>query len=98
MNCKPGDLAVFVSGKGESLAKNAGRLFDVLRPAEPINGEPSWWVKPVGVAYSKEHGAFVSHEGECLDRCLRPIRDPGVVATDETLQWLPVPSRERETA
>ena len=98
MNCKPGDLAVYVAGEGETLQKNAGRFFDVLRPAEPVNGEASWWVKPVGNAYSKEWGAFVNHEGECLDKCLRPIRDPGDGATDETLSWLPVPSKKLETA
>lgn len=32
------------------------------------------------------------------DYDLRPIIDPGDDATDETLTWLPVPSRESETA
>jgi hypothetical protein len=31
------------------------------------------------------------------DDCLRPIRDPGDDAQDETLSWLPVPSREEVT-
>lgn len=36
--------------------------------------------------------------GVSADRNLRPIRDPGDDAQDETLQWLPVPSTEKEAA
>ena len=32
------------------------------------------------------------------DSQLRPIRDPGDDARDETLEWLPVPSRDEVTA
>jgi hypothetical protein len=32
------------------------------------------------------------------DRRLRPIRDPGEDATDETLLWLPVPTKQTESA
>ena len=32
------------------------------------------------------------------DARLRPIRDPGDDAKDETLSWLPVPSTEKEAA
>jgi hypothetical protein len=38
-------------------------------------------------------------EWDCVaDACLRPIRDPGDDASDETLEWLPVPSRDEVTA
>lgn len=30
----------------------------------------------------------------CADKYLRPIRDPGDDARDETLEWLPVPVKE----
>jgi hypothetical protein len=33
-----------------------------------------------------------------MDSILRPIRDPGDDAQDETLSWLPVPSTEKEAA
>ncbi len=41
---------------------------------------------------------YAVDEIEIPDSWLRPIRDPGDDAQDETLQWLPVPSTEKEAA
>lgn len=78
MNCKPGDLAINVSGRPEC----RGEIYEVLRVYSGCLPGPAW---------------IVMHRGEefhCRDDVLRPIRDPGDDATDETLQWLPVPSKE----
>lgn len=89
MNCKPGDLAVIVRS-GQQM--NIGRFVRVLRP---FAGRPeSWWV----TSDSELHGAYSSWppgaEVGQYDSHLRPIRDPGDDAKDETLSWLPVPNRE----
>ena len=93
MNCKPGDLAVIVrSGQ----LSNIGKLVKVLRGYE---GRPnSWWVccdsELQGFYSAWPAGAEVGQ----YDHHLRPIRDPGDDARDETLEWLPVPSRDEVTA
>lgn len=102
MNCKPGDLAITV---GSVSGKQDGRLVEVLRAANPKDvkeWEPAaWFVKVLG---SPLHMVAASGESAPFSYCairdcnLRPIRDPGDDATDETLTWLPVPSCERETA
>jgi hypothetical protein len=111
MNCKPGDLAVIVFD-GEA-PQNIGRFVTVIELFDrPIPGwddvGPSWTVLPrtslvsVGVDYSTGEimNPFEAHTDECQmpDKWLRPIRDPGDDAVDETLLWLPVPNREQESA
>lgn len=95
MNCKPGDLAMFVrSGAG-----NEGKVRRVLRLATSEElaearfvQEPTWILDaPVPANYGPP---VVLGK----DRYLRPIRDPGNDAKDETLSWLPVPSTEKEAA
>ena len=98
MNCKQGDLAIVV--KADSL--NFGRLVRILRPW--INGEEPrwseseflWFVESVGAPLIVPDGF---HKGlrtkrPFADSSLRPIRDPGDAAEDETLSWLPAPSKE----
>ena len=89
MNCKPGDLARYVG----SVSKNYGRFVLVVSRNDFCDGTPGWETAPP--LYMPDGRRFA----DCVaDVLLRPIRDPGNDATDETLQWLPVPSRERETA
>lgn len=100
MNCKPGDLAVIV----KSLAGNEGRLVNVVNsdvymlPGD-LSGmpHPLWRVRSLGEPVRSTIG-WIDKEFAFPDAWLKPIRDPGEDATDETLTWLPVPSRERETA
>ncbi len=101
MNCKPGDLAInFFPG-----SPNLGRVVTVVeaydgRPgpdgaAIETGGQPCWIVKGPGLVLWKFDGDHIPAEWTVmLDRWLRPIRDPGDDAQDETLSWLPVPSRE----
>jgi len=86
MNCKPGDLAVVVRITDPRAKKHLGRIVRVTQML-PLGGEPLWWFEPVIDEFVLAH-----------DSSLRPIRDPGDDAQDETLQWLPVPSREKEAA
>ncbi len=96
MNCKPGDIARVVSG-----GANRDKLLRVLDSDNCDPGE--WrcealqsmsqyvWEKIVGQVPA---GAIVY----AMDSILRPIRDPGEDAQDETLSWLQVPSTEKEAA
>ena len=111
MNCKPGDLAVVVS-LGGSFAHLNDRIVEVLEraPNGPFvklpngacsrGGERCWIVYlPVKVAMplgGETHEQ--THYAVCRDENLRPFRDPGEDAQDESLQWLPVPSTEKEAA
>jgi hypothetical protein len=92
-NVEAGDLAVYVRN-GDGVEENVGRFFNVIDSAGVIDGEISWRVKPLGTAYSPTHHRFVSHEGEVMDRYLRPIRDPGDDAADETLVFAGKPKSD----
>jgi hypothetical protein len=90
MNCKPGDLAVVVRA-GPLTQDFLGRLVTVKRPGPDLFVDgivyASWEYEPelrnsVGVVQAIE------------DACLRPIRDPGDDARDQTLNWLPAPTKE----
>ncbi len=77
MNCKPGDLAVIVSGK--AFKAFIGRIVRV--------------VATDGFLWSTEESLDGNQYAILLpDSCLRPLRDND--ATDETLLWLPVPTKE----
>jgi hypothetical protein len=91
MNCKPGELAVFV----RSMSGNEGKIVRCLRIKSDWDGlmkrdgsiEPGvvWEIDPPVPAWSGNGTAYA------LDSYLRPIRDPGEDAIDETLGWIPVP-------
>lgn len=94
MRCKPGDLAVCIA------PDNLGALVRVIRTAtseEQYEGE-DWLcenLSPMKDCLTRQTdpaGCF----GVMFDTDLRPIRDPGEDAKDETLDWLPVPERESE--
>lgn len=94
MNCKPGDLALCVRGEHQ------GKTCDVLRGGETYKHQSTgqWmdgWIISFprevqwGVVYQPDN----TREGWYPDEWLKPIRDPGDDATDETLEWLPVPGK-----
>lgn len=101
MNCKPGDLAVVV----KSIAGNEGRIVRCIR-LDPMASslkqidafgriyppEPYW---EIDIALPDFSGQM---NKSFADEQLRPIRDPGDDAQDESLSWLPVPSRDEVTA
>jgi hypothetical protein len=88
MNCKPGDLAVYVGAD----KAHYGWIVRVVRQHIDDNPFPSWWVDPP-MPETEEWA-----EGLVYDHALRPIRDPGEDARDETLDWLPVPTQHKEPA
>lgn len=107
MNCKPGDLA-WIVGLHPSLAEAEGRIVQLVdAPPVMYDGEPTWQLaKRVDITLvgNGRRGDQRFYIGESVwfdqlqDKYLRPIRDPGDDAQDETLSWLPVPSTEKEGA
>lgn len=85
MNCKPGDLAMYIGLNDEC----RGAIVKVLRPTDaPATGKGT---APVpGVWWAIEPS--INGNVWCADASLRPIRDPGDDARDQTLDWLPVPT------
>ena len=101
MNCKPGDLAVVV----KSWAGNEGRIVRVIRLCQEASKNyniDSRGILTAPQLYWVIDQALPDFEGTLShafpDSQLRPIRDPGDDARDETLEWLPVPSRDEVTA
>jgi hypothetical protein len=93
MNCKPGDLAVIVRGISGWSDYCIGRIVTVTKLAANESGDPAWRYEPEIVCV--KHGRpFDVIE----DSMLRPLRDPGEGATDETLLWLPSPTKQGEPA
>lgn len=89
MNCKPGDLAVVVGGR---FPQNVGKLVRVI---EPQPGRSGAWLVECLASMASTYGVLSAGAiATCFDAQLRPIRDPGDDAVDETLQWLPAPSKE----
>jgi hypothetical protein len=81
MNCKPGDLAIVVSTLGHPACGRAlGAIVRVVRAKPPTPYGPHWEV---------DH-PFIDG---AADRCLRPIRDPGDDAQDESFRWAPAPKK-----
>ena len=88
MNCKPGDLAVIVSGIP---ADNIGKIIKVLTV------EDRWY----GLAWDYEGALYGANfpgvrADRVADSCLRPIRDPGEDATDEMVELLGKPVAKPE--
>ena len=83
MNCKPGDLAVYVGRQSACL----GQMVTVVSSVTP----DGWWVEP-GLIGAEKHPNMV------YDRALRPIRDPGPEAVDEMVQKLGSPNKQGEMA
>lgn len=102
MNCKPGDLAYVTSG-----AKTPGLAGRFVIVGEPnplgrviVDGVIFDCPRPGFTCTAADGGTLPTlWDGDVKRRpiaaaILRPIRDPGDDAQDETLQWLPVPSKE----
>ncbi len=94
MNCKPGDLAVVV--RPLTYNPNAlGMVVEVLQwiPSMLFKSgyEPAYGIRAPRPL--KQFGGDWHREGWVRQSSLRPIRDPGDDATDETLTWLPVPGK-----
>lgn len=80
MNCKQGDLAVLL---WRSVApEHHGRIVQCVRADGP------WWTVTPELPIAGQPGRFWSG---VHDSALRPLRDPGDDAQDETLAWKPVP-------
>jgi hypothetical protein len=102
MNCRPGDLAYIVNA---AMPENIGRMVQVLEPLGvepfwggfrwrigPCKGQFCWLVRSCGVPLlAVKGGQFV--EIPVADSQLRPIRDPGDDAQDESLLWAPAPEK-----
>ena len=87
LNCKPGDLAVIV----RSDAGNEGRIVRCIRFVGKVPGwvdDDRWEIDQV------LKGHLGGKSKTVRDSRIRPLRDPGEDARDESLSWLPVPSRE----
>lgn len=91
MNCKPWDFALIVR-TGRDTDNLAGKLVRVVRITR-LGPYQAWEYE--GEKMLGRTGRVVEALEDC---CLRPIRDPGEDARDETLAWLPVPSTEKEAA
>ena len=106
MNVKPGDLAYTV---GMLIPANNGRIVLVLRlyvdgerlPGHradyELGGEPAWVCESLGAPLGTSADGLQMRRA-IADACLRPIRDPGDDAVDQTLTWLDVPTKQGETA
>ena len=83
MNCRPGDIAVVVSTLGFRFleSRTLGHIVKVVRPAAPRH--------PFGAMWEVEHRNIKA----AADACLRPIRDPGDDARDESFSWRPAPEK-----
>ena len=100
MNCKPGDLAWIVApfeAAGRGLVVTVVEAAAAGLTCVAKNGGISSWPSAGGHAWICD-----SHDARfpCViaDEALRPIRDPGDDARDETLEWKQVPSREGQPA
>lgn len=84
MNCKPGDLAVIVNS-----TSLGGTLNGCMVRCFSLAGDGYWNVEPL----SERLARLFKRMGPLpvFDQKLRPLRDPGEDAKDETLSWKPVP-------
>jgi hypothetical protein len=94
MNCKPGDLALLTRAI-EQFPEQEGRIFTVTT-LDLRSPEPAWYYE--GPVIRRVDGTHRKTWISLPDQWLRPIRDPGDDATDETLLWLPSPMKQTEAA
>ena len=107
MNCKPGDLAFIWPPKTNNPIdaqiddQLRGRIVRVVELVRGTSGafsfEGTVWRIETPIRLLIPSLGAIGIDG-IRDGALRPIRDPGDDAKDETLEWLPVPSREKEHA
>lgn len=101
MNCRPGDLAVVVFSKNIENVGAIVRCIRLISDSEQVDGVqwtqrrggPCWLVESEGRLLAWGIAGHVRRRA-FADALLRPIRDPGEDAQDETLLWKPVPLPE----
>lgn len=84
MNCKPQELAIVVRTR---CGNQVGKIVRCVRPIRFIFSdmeETDCWITEPMLTNGRR-------EVPCPDSWLRPIRDPGDDARDETLLWKPTP-------
>lgn len=83
LNCRPGDLAL-IERAGRETQHLVGHFVTVKRIHHASSPRlPGWVYEPRFIAAD---GVAVEWLEDC---CLRPIRDPGDDAVDESKAWLP---------
>jgi len=98
-NCKPGDLAVIIKSTTDIGRVDVGKVVEVRYQATGYPDEILVWsCLPTTTLQVWEGASYrTSLPGEAVavtDRILRPIRDPGPEAVDETLLNLKAPKCE----
>lgn len=92
MNCKPNELAYVINCEGTRDAGIDGRFVTVTSlTLLSDDGRNQCWEYEGPRLFVAKTGSVING---LSDRILRPIRDPGDDARDESLDWLPVPSKE----
>ena len=85
MNCKPGDMALIVKTHHET-ESCLGRIVSLISPFV-LDGELVWTYREMPLRGKYQSGSW--RWIELPDAWLRPIRDPGDDAADESAAWLP---------
>lgn len=85
MNCRPGDLAYIVAPDFPPYDRKFVTVVRFAKHDEQLGPcwvvKPEGWIPPLWTVTLSPVGTF------CYpDRCLRPIRNPGDDAVDETLE------------
>ena len=90
LNCKPGDLVVVV--RSTLNPQTIGFITTVVKyEANPRTGEHAWRVSPPLPGQPIYWEGAMRVTDWVVDRNLKPLRNPGEDARDETLDWLPLP-------
>lgn len=98
MNCEPGDRAFIVGCAGTGWAGDisraiVGRVVTVVNLRKPVSDSTCTaelvWHLEAPIHIELDGRGYVVNG--LADWCLRPIRDAGDDARDETLDWLPTP-------
>lgn len=89
MNCKPGDIAIMTYGP------NRDKLFKVLYRTEYSGPKWEWEVEGLSTFMNviTRHIRPAGSQALASDKYLRPIRNPGDEAMDETLLYAGLPPR-----
>jgi hypothetical protein len=96
MNCKPGDLAVIVPGPPPHFQADLDLIGTIVKVTQVVTVR-SDVLGQCGAQWAYEGRRLYCDGMEVLalsDLILRPIRDPGEDAKDETLLWLGSPHKE----
>jgi hypothetical protein len=104
MNCKPGDLAIIVVSPLPQYiglpvtVLHAGFPRDYAAPYKHFANKPVWIVRSSSLVavrpFPGSESRVMDTEFAVPDAALRPIRPQPDDAVDETLLWLPVPTKE----